>query len=287
MALRPPGLGPLIGHTTHDSCRLWIQASDPEDRSGALASNRRTVGVLGVITTGSDGKDKVFPYYYFRLPRQYDRSGTFQLGFDVALGKFVTDEIDRAQQGTPMKIEADTSYRVRMATLTTDDPAPDAENMSDADLAKLLPPIENIGPMLLELHADECEVTIRTFPHPGPDTGPTPGRRQDKLSFLLGSCRYPGLLWKVKDADRIFGAMVRQFDARNSEPPRFTLMVGDQSYADMLNALPVGRADTYQEFQERYHTAFSSPNMRNLLRTAPSYMILDDHETRTTGPRTG
>ena len=83
---------------------------------------------------------------------------------------------------------------------------------------------------------------------------------------------------EVKDADRIFGAMVRQFDARNSEPPRFTLMVGDQIYADMLNALPVGRADTYQEFQERYHTAFSSPNMRNLLRTAPSYMILDDHE---------
>ena len=94
-------------------------------------------------------------------------------------GKFVTDEIDPAQQGTPMKIEADTSYRVRMATLTTDDPAPDAENMSDADLAKLLPPIENIGPMLLELHADECEVTIRTFPSRpryGPHTRQTAGQ---------------------------------------------------------------------------------------------------------------
>jgi alkaline phosphatase D len=85
-------------------------------------------------------------------------------------------------------------------------------------------------------------------------------------------------LWKVKDADRIFGAMVKQFTDENAEPPRFTMMIGDQIYADMLNPLPLERADTYQEFQERYQAAFSSPNMRKLLRTAPTYMILDDHE---------
>jgi alkaline phosphatase D len=56
-------------------------------------------------------------------------------------------------------------------------------------------------------------------------------------------------------------------------------MVGDQIYADMFNRLvPIGLADTYGEFQERYLTAFGSPYMRRLLRSAPTYMILDDHE---------
>lgn len=56
-------------------------------------------------------------------------------------------------------------------------------------------------------------------------------------------------------------------------------MVGDQVYADTLNRfVPIGLADTYEEFQERYKTAFGSPNMRRLLRAAPTYMTLDDHE---------
>ena len=61
--------------------------------------------------------------------------------------------------------------------------------------------------------------------------------------------------------------------------PRFVLMAGDQIYADMFNRLiPIGLADTFEEFQERYHTAFGSPHMRRLLRQVPTYMILDDHE---------
>jgi len=56
-------------------------------------------------------------------------------------------------------------------------------------------------------------------------------------------------------------------------------MVGDQIYADMLNkAVPIGLADTFEEFQDRYHDAFGSRHMRQLLRSAPHYMILDDHE---------
>jgi len=57
------------------------------------------------------------------------------------------------------------------------------------------------------------------------------------------------------------------------------LMAGDQIYADMLNRhIPIGLADTFEEFQERYLTAFGSLHMRRLLRTVPTYMILDDHE---------
>src|SRR3546814_12029463 len=56
-------------------------------------------------------------------------------------------------------------------------------------------------------------------------------------------------------------------------------MAGDQIYADMLNRhVPLGLADTFEEFQERYHTAFGSRNMRRLLSRVPTYMLLDDHE---------
>ena len=56
-------------------------------------------------------------------------------------------------------------------------------------------------------------------------------------------------------------------------------MVGDQIYADMLTrSIPIGLADTFEEFQERYEQAFGSQKIRRLLRQLPTYMMLDDHE---------
>ena len=48
----------------------------------------------------------------------------------------------------------------------------------------------------------------------------------------------------------------------------------------MLNeSIPLLRADTYEEFQERYARPPSArSNLRRLLRTSTTYMILDDHE---------
>jgi alkaline phosphatase D len=40
----------------------------------------------------------------------------------------------------------------------------------------------------------------------------------------------------------------------------------------------MGRADTWREFQERYVEAFTTPYIRQLMRSVPTYMILDDHE---------
>ena len=56
-------------------------------------------------------------------------------------------------------------------------------------------------------------------------------------------------------------------------------MAGDQIYADQISRhIPLGRADTPQEFQQRYIEAFGTRNMRRLLSQIPTYMILDDHE---------
>jgi len=57
------------------------------------------------------------------------------------------------------------------------------------------------------------------------------------------------------------------------------MMCGDQIYADTLNKnIPILLADKYEEFQERYLSAFGAPNLRALMRNATTYMILDDHE---------
>ncbi|MFP3536453.1 MULTISPECIES: hypothetical protein [Pseudomonas] len=48
--LRTPSLGPIVGHTTDTSCRLWIAASDALDEKGVaedirtIASNRASTG---------------------------------------------------------------------------------------------------------------------------------------------------------------------------------------------------------------------------------------------------
>ncbi len=262
--LRAPALGPIVGHTTHKSCRLWIAASNVLDKRG-LDEEFRTIGVIGVV--GKSGKVKPSDIFYFRLHRERDRTGTFNLGVDKSLWKDPAEE----QRLEPYPLQAATTYTVRMASLNIDDAYPDDSNVSSEAIATKLPPSRAWADKLnLENGLGEAfaEATFTTQPSPKLTTG--------SLSFLLGSCRYPGILWKRKDADRIFGHMLAQHEVR---PVNFTLMVGDQIYADMFNRMiPIGLADSYKEFQDRYHSAFGSKNMRRFLSRLPIYMILDDHE---------
>jgi len=292
-ALREPGLGPIVGHVSDTACCIWIRGSDVDDQGASLHSNRRTVGVIGVVEVPSkyqqallsdeDTKaireeikkapDKfVLELHYFRLHREYDRTGTFCVGQDSCI---------TGRQSAPLKPE--TRYMALLGMLILDDPYEDDRNVSDQRLADRLPQASAWTTDLLALPAENCTASFRTFA----DRSRAPG----SLNFILGSCRYPGMLWKAKEADMIFGPLRHEALGtasradRDIEPPvpatpaHFVLMVGDQIYADMLNRnVPIGLADTFEEFQERYHTAFGSRNMRKLLRQVPTYMILDDHE---------
>ncbi len=276
-SLRPPGLGPIVGHTTDTSCRVWIRAGDPADKGARLDDDRRTVGVIGLVN-----RNRIGEAAYFRLQREFDRTGTFLLGEDVSLGQHQDDRdleqlarsgarLPPAQKATPLT--PDTTYRVRVGTLTLDDPMPFDESLPDWQLRARLPGIDAVKQDLMAKDFDDSEALVRTFP--------AHDALADRLAFLVGSCRYPGLLAKVKEADRIFGPMLDHFATANrfGDGARFTLMVGDQIYADILNRfVPILRADTYEEFQSRYREAFGAPNLHDLLRSASTYMILDDHE---------
>ena len=233
--LRIPSAGPIVGHVTDNSARIWI-------RGFAEDKDMRTMGVAALFL-----KDKYVrnSARYFRMQREYDRTGTTDFE----------------------KLDADTVYKIRVASLALDSTDPMIQ-VEDEELEEHLPKpaiwVDDLQGM-----ADECVATVRTFPA----TAKT-------LSFIFGSCRYPGLLWKIKEADAIFGPVLERFARPDTgKEPRFLLMAGDQIYADMFNRhVPVGRADTEEEFRDRYIAAFTSRNMRRLLRSVPNYMILDDHE---------
>ena len=261
-SLRKPSAGPIVGHTTSSSCRLWIAAGDPAGKNHAFPSeNFRTLGVVGVVdeATGCIPKNAV---YYFRLRREYDRTGTFNLGKDVSLWK------DEHSKGVASPLKPNTRYKVRFSTMALDDSFDNDKIVDSEYLAERLP-CPGVWTEALESRDDlYAEATFTTAPE-------VSRKPHEEVSFLLGSCRYPGInVWKRKDSDRIFKPMWR-----DHADARFVMMLGDQIYADLLNRfIAVGRADTYQEFQQRYHDAFTSPNMRKLLQSKPVYMTLDDHE---------
>ena len=258
-SIRPPTLGPIVGHTTPTSCRLWIRAGDPTDDKSLLSEDRRTVGLITVLEKGKPVPADPAQTAYFRLHREYDRTGTFNLGQEIGIG--VT--------GNPLALKPNTEYQVRMGTLALDDAYHNDAIVNDEELASRLPPANVWAQELFNLPVENSEAVFRTF-----------ANKTDTLSFLIGSCHYPGLFWKKKHSDRIFQPMLKEIGTKRfAGNPRFVLMVGDQIYADMFNRMvPIGLADTFEEFQERYHDAFGSPNIRRLLRSVPHYMILDDHE---------
>ena len=232
--LRSPSVGPIVGHTTSHSSRIWMRAS--------VEQTGRTVGVAALY----DAEDKYVENSacYLRLHRQYDRTGIVDF----------------------VRLQPDTVYSVRVGSLTLDSADSTAILEDQVVFARLSKPEDWRGE-LEKLPAENCLAKFTTFPLDA----------SNGLSFIFGSCRYPGLFWPAKKSDLIFGEILKQCRAANA--PRFVLMNGDQIYADKLRRwIPLFRADTPAEFRERYHTAFTSPNMRALLRAVPTYMILDDHE---------
>ena len=258
--LRIPGLGPIVGHTTAESCRIWIRGSECSDNAGHHSENRRTIGLITVEKiNGKVAPKKYHSVFAFRFHRKYDRTGTFNLGLEKSLS------------GTsPVKLASNTSYVVRVGTLTVDDSYSSDLNISDDEVALSLPNIQNLRNHLIDLPRDKSSAEFQTFSSDS----------EKSLRFLLGSSRYPGMQSKLKASDEIFRPMLEEVRGRGVRTQaRFVLMVGDQIYADKLGRhFPFEKADTFKEFQERYLTAFGTTNMAALLRSVPTYMILDDHE---------
>ena len=84
--LRAARLGPIVGHVTHETARIWIRGDDSENAGSASARNRRTLGVVTIRGSGEGHESDEDGTWYFRLHREYDRTGTFTFGRSRILG---------------------------------------------------------------------------------------------------------------------------------------------------------------------------------------------------------
>ncbi|WP_085640370.1 MULTISPECIES: alkaline phosphatase D family protein [unclassified Pseudomonas] len=111
------------------------------------------------------------------------------------------------------------------------------------------------------------------------------GKRSQPRAYVVGSCRYlrmtAGIATLPALGDRIFASIHRL--AHDAQPPvSAMLMTGDQVYVDDLNRIAPDRE--HEDIHKKYRTAFSQPNIRQLMSGTSTYMILDDHEIEDNWP---
>ena len=110
------------------------------------------------------------------------------------------------------------------------------------------------------------------------------GNRNTPRTLVVGSCRYllKTFLGDFFDdrGDKTFRSILRQIDD-GMEVDQF-IMMGDQIYADDLNALNPDK--TVKQFYRRYRDAFGQRYLRKLMSRVPTYMMLDDHEIEDNWP---
>jgi cholesterol oxidase len=101
------------------------------------------------------------------------------------------------------------------------------------------------------------------------------------MSFVLGSCRYPGSPFERDNSDRIFAAILGQaMENQSSNPIDFAIFLGDQIYSD-ATANVFDTTEIVERYWERYRAALgtkNSPNMNKMLKKLPTYFSVDDHE---------
>lgn len=104
-------------------------------------------------------------------------------------------------------------------------------------------------------------------------------------AYIVGSCRYlrmtAGIASLPQLGDRIF-ASINQLIEGAQPPISATLMTGDQIYVDDMNLLAPDRE--YKDILSKYRAAFSQPNIKRLMSSTSTYMILDDHEIEDNWP---
>lgn len=127
--LRPPSLGPIVGHTTAKTARIWIR--------GAEVDYQRTIGVAALGVAG----EQFSQVKYFRLHREFDRTGCVE--FD--------------------KLAPETQYTVRTGSLALD--STDADFLAeDEQVFDKLPKPQVWLDELGHLPEPQSEARFQTFP---------------------------------------------------------------------------------------------------------------------------
>lgn len=221
MKILPLSLGPIVGWTQDNSCRVWGRGS------GGKKGEKRCFGIARIRSAkgknfGKPQLCKMRPVFDFTGTADFEKlqPGTryeFEFGF-------FNKEVEPEEIDTSKNFDWSAASR---GSFTTED----VENANESN-------------------------------------------------FVFGSCRYllklfGGVFFDVR-GDKVYRSINEQI--ANGIKTDFMLMVGDQIYADDLNAVFPDK--DVSEFFSRYHDVFSQQHIRNMMANLSTYMILDDHEIR-------
>ena len=97
----------------------------------------------------------------------------------------------------------------------------------------------------------------------------------DHFSFVVGACQFPALLTDHEPAFSSFRRLAQRL--RQSDAPELMLLLGDQVYVDPTAGVIDAQA-YHHRYVEPYQTWLAQPEVADVLRQLPSYMMPDDHE---------
>ena len=103
--------------------------------------------------------------------------------------------------------------------------------------------------------------------------------KPESVSFALASCRYAATIADREAADAAFGRLRALIAERSRCSPQLLFLAGDSIYADATYGIFDPEASK-ERFDQRYLEAWTAPNAREVLRSLPTYPMLDDHEVR-------
>ena len=271
MNVQPLTVGPILGAVTGQSARLLGRGDDAPEASilAGIWNGFRTRILrqppsppyrLGVI------RIRAIPGSSFQPPQFFKLDPTFDLTGIAVLGNLRPIQRYEYQMGWIVLPRNQVEGRGRAAIANAASPNPD--------------PSLDLNTIEAQLQALSLNWSaIPTYAFQTASTDP-----QEARSFILGSCRYLLRLFGGSffddRGDVTFQSALQQVD--QGLDTHGLLMVGDQIYADDLNALGADR--TVDEFLRRYRDSFTQPGIRTLMAKLPTYMTLDDHEIEDNWP---
>lgn len=98
---------------------------------------------------------------------------------------------------------------------------------------------------------------------------------QNGLRFVAATCRHPGIT--ALEAARSDHTLQQLAERQRQAPASLMWMLGDQIYADARAGL-ASSSSPIESLLPRYREAFGSAGFRQLARSLPFYMAMDDHE---------
>jgi alkaline phosphatase D len=275
-----PRIGPIVGHTTSKSARLWIEARTPR----AKESESTHIGVGLVVKTINGNKTIEHSgehHSYFKITADAPHIGIWDLTTKKQTSTTVRRSTSLSKKGT--------KTQVRLATAPINSLLPEGMSTKMTDeieaIEQRLPLPQAWAKEVLQLAEHLTEAQFSTFPEPpGLDSTSKsrPLGKAHELVFLTGSNRYTlytfiGLLGG-SFGDRAFKSMLRHIKGfENRRPAQFTLFLGNQVYLDPMGPM-FGVSKQPSKIADLYRAAFKQKHIRKLMRSAPVYMILNDHE---------